>query len=154
MESAISNPFAATQRSSDYRTGLDTDGGTLDYGAQTKVTLRASGVVTAGYAVVLDVPTQTLPTSVKLSNATPGAANLGIVEESGVAGDAVRVITEGPALAVAGGSISAGNAVASDANGKLVAKTMDASAVVGSVVGIALAGASANATFPVWVNRS
>lgn len=98
----------------------------------------------------------------KVVLAGAGEMALGILQNNPASNVAGTIAMAGSSKAVAGGSITAGDPVAADANGKLVAatrgrtNTSDAGAAVdpliGShVIGIALEGASANDIFQMAV---
>lgn len=96
----------------------------------------------------------------KAAAAGAGEMPIGVLQNNPVAGAAATVAYGGVTKAKAGGSITAGAAVASDANGAVVAATLartntsDGGAatdpLIGSnVIGIALAGADSGDIIPV-----
>lgn len=97
--------------------------------------------------------------------AAAGEFAIGILQNKPTAGQTATVVTVGPiSKAVAGGSITAGALVASDASGKLKAAVLGrtdtqqheaADALIGSsVIGVALESASADDVFAVLLTVS
>lgn len=98
----------------------------------------------------------------KAAVAGAGEACVGIIQNNPLAGSPASVMMSGTSKAKAGGSITAGDYVAADANGKFVSatkgkvNTSDAGAaadpVIGSnVIGIAVTGASDGDLFTVAI---
>jgi hypothetical protein len=91
------------------------------------------------YAVELTAADQ-----VDVCNGT-GDLVVGILQNKPKAGESALVMSAGISKAVAGGTVTFGNRVGTDGNGKLVAKTSDADLVCG----IALNGAGSGEVFSV-----
>jgi hypothetical protein len=121
------------------------------------ISLVAAAALTAKqfYAVKID-------SNGKAALAGAGEAAIGIVQNNPGAGQPASVMVSGSSKAVAGGSITAGDVVAANADGKLVAATKGRTntadeggatdALLGSnVIGIALTGASSNDIFTVAI---
>lgn len=100
----------------------------------------------------------------KAAVAGAGEACIGVVQNNPLAGSPASIMVSGTTKAKAGGSITAGDFVAADANGKFVSATKAkvntsdagaaADAVIGSnVIGVAITGASDGDTFTLAVQH-
>src|SRR5690606_39859997 len=100
---------------------------------------------------------QTSPPTVGVAQAGTDAAQtvIGVARNAAAAaGDLVEVVVLGFALAQGDGSVTGGSWVTYDANGRVASETVDASDVVGTLVGRALADdGSQGDLVPVWVMR-
>lgn len=95
METVINDPAGAHRVVSDYRLGKDADGYDLT-GPQDIYYLRADAAITKGQALMLVVPTQTVPVSVApMTAAAEDAFFIGVALESAAAGAMVAVLNKG-----------------------------------------------------------
>lgn len=152
----ITNPGVVYTSVSDYRTGMDDAGGELPLG-QVVFTFIADEAIEKGNVVRLANASQTSPPTVGVAEAGTDAAQtvIGVARNAAAAaGDLVEVVVLGFALAQGDGSVTAGSWVTYDANGRVATETVDATDVVGTLVGRALADdGSQGDLVPVWVMR-
>lgn len=151
----ITNPNNAYVTISDYTTGQDDHGGDLAYGHRVE-TFVASADIAKGHVVKLDNMTTTtgLTASPAVGGTDAAILVVGIAKNAAAEGDLVEVVVHGYALAQGDGSVTAGSALDFDANSRVATEALDATDVVGTIVGRALAAdGSAGDLFPVWVMR-
>lgn len=72
--------------------------------------------------------------------AVAGGPVVGIIEEPNGIGEPAQVVASGFSFAILGGTVAAGAAVMSDANGKLVAHTVATAPAMNHIVGILQVG--------------
>jgi hypothetical protein len=97
-ESAITNPSAALQTVTDFRTGLDSSGAPLQQGQQ-GWPYRANATIEAGQALMFVAPTATVPLSVTPMTTAIVTSDpwlfAGVAADAAAAGDQVLVIRRG-----------------------------------------------------------
>lgn len=113
-------------------------------------TYVADGVITAGCAVMFSTVTAGRIVQVSAAN----APSIGIADIPGTAGTPVRVTRAGDTPATAGGVITAGQYVKTDASGKLVAVTGTAGDGENIVGRAESAAAASGDNFVLFVNPS
>lgn len=151
----ITNPNNAHVTVSDYTSGKDDSGGDLAYGQRVEAFV-ASAAIEKGQVVKLDAMTTTtgLTCSPAVAVTDPAIEVVGIAKHAAASGDVVDVVVAGYALAQGDGSVTADSALSHDANSRVTTQALDATDVVGTIVGRALAAdGAAGDLFPVWVMR-
>lgn len=145
-EAMLTNPTAAFAPSSDYTTYLDGDGNLIQMG-QRIIQIRANDTIAKWQSVALVAATATVPLSCELLDVSDAlkATNLylGVAQEAGVAGDIIRVCTQGVTLAkvdttdpVSGSAVVIG--AADGQVGALLIGSQDATVVANTVLGVFL----------------
>lgn len=121
-----------------------TSGNAMNHGAQI-VTVRANDTIAAKNAVGWVAPTATVPLSVELldvSDATAAAVFAGVALDSGVAGEMIRVVVEGPCIVTVDDGTPVFGVYAikhATVDGCVIATaTVDASTLAGTIVGVFL----------------
>lgn len=164
-EAQITNPANAFNPVTDYRTWIDAAGNLLSYPRRVDVFI-AAGTITAKDWVGLVAPSSaTTPLKIEqldVSDAFAAFVCAGVALESGVAGDQIQVVTLGPAICNIGntGTIAHGDsaikhATTDGASGVTAVASVDATTVVGTILGIYLgAEIGTSDTAPVWVRTA
>lgn len=147
-ESQITNPLGAYKTTTDYTTGVTSDGELHSYG-QRVYPFRANAAVAKGEVLMWVAPTTTVPLSVTPMTVA-GADNLfaGVALEAAASGAAVNVCMDGVCLVdVAAETAAAGSLLTCPATttGKAeIGTTFDATLVVGTIIGTALGAKDSN----------
>jgi hypothetical protein len=151
----ITNPSGAYSGVTDFTTGRDSLGADLDYGCLA-FPLVASATIVKGEAVALIAPTTTQPPRVRpfVGGTDAYALLIGVAQDSAAAGEVCQVVTYGFVLAQGDGSATAGSLLDVDASSHVTTEAVDATDVVGTILGRALTDDSTvGLLFPIWVMR-
>lgn len=142
-DQALTNPFGAHKTVTDYRTGRDAAGEELAYGSIRNI-YRADAAIAKGEVVMWVAPTASVPLSVTpMTAAAADTLFAGVAQNTAAAGGRVTVVENGHCLVdVAAETAAFGSLLTAPATttGKAeIGATFDATLVVGSVIGVALA---------------
>lgn len=156
-QAAVTNPFGALRKVSDFTTLKSDDGDAIGPGQSRTVIVRANAAVGKGEVVNWVIPTTTVPLSVTpMATGTVGSLFAGVALAAAASGEDVQICTYGFCFADFGaGTPAFGSVVAKPTTtGKaLVSAALDATTIVGTIIGVALAAKDANNLAPMIVEH-
>lgn len=143
----LRNPLGTHVEVDDFRTGVDRNGGEINYG-RTVAEYRANADIKRGQTLSFVAPTTSTPLSVTPSSAATGFTFAGIANTDCDKGGLVEVTVRGHCLGLGGGSAAALDSIGGNASGKVVKVTPSDP---GDTIGIATGPVAADKLGPVYL---
>lgn len=148
----ITNPLAAHREVTDYTTGIDSEGGELDYGNIVR-TFRADAAIARGEVVNWVAPTTTAPLSVTpMAAATADNLKAGVALEAAAAGEQVDICVNGYCFVDVAAETAAFGSVLTVPGTTTGKGEIGAVAAFDNVIGITLGAKDANNLAPAMVH--